>query len=200
MRLITERVLASGGRGMRELLPDTPLTRQKLRGSAADVSARLSKPEALQTALLGKDMEIVAILDELIDRKDIFIPGSEVRSGREFPAITNWLGVVCECSSLGVQVTSRRSTEPLARLRRLIVSLYSSESDKKQLAWILGRSEALGSADGDGLGKELETFMLEHTPSQVLKELVFCSHEKLSVALRHLRCPPPETTQTTSGG
>lgn len=42
-------------------------------------------------------------------------------------------------------------TQPLARLRRLILQIYSSDDDQKQLSWMLRRAAPLGDLQKLGL-------------------------------------------------
>jgi hypothetical protein len=189
LRKVTEQLIVRGGGELRRRFPVHDSARVVLRGSAGEISGKLSKSQALQIALLGEDSELVAILDDLIENGEIVIPSSEVRKAFDFPREENWSGAFCECCNLGVHVIGRIKAQPLARLKRMILDLYSSESDRKQLAWILGRSKALGNVDSEGLGKELERFMRGHSPAEALKELVLANHEKLTLALQHLRSP-----------
>jgi hypothetical protein len=149
----------------------------------------LSKPEALQILLLGTDVELVKLFDHLVDEERIVIPVTEIRNALSSAPRRSWAGAYCQCSSLGLRVIGTFKLEPLARLRRLILDLYESEEDKQQLAWMLGRAAAVGSATSNGLGQEVERFIVSRGPAAVLEELVFPNHDKLRKALQFVRAP-----------
>jgi hypothetical protein len=137
--------------------------------------------------MLASDANIVSAIDFAVLRGQIIIPPSETRVAKASAETHSWIGAHCECSQLGVRVVSREGTQPPARLRRLISEMYTSPSESKQLAWMLGRAAAVGGIREDTLGREVERFILERSPTSALRELVFCSHEKLTQALANLR-------------
>jgi hypothetical protein len=187
IRILLADVIARGQARIRSRFPVGGAATTKLKGSAADLAGRLSKPEALQLLMLANDETIVAALDALVSRGEIVIPPSETRIAMASAEMYSWNQLHCECSQLGVRVVSREGHQPLARLRRLILQVYTSASDRKQLAWMLGRASAVDGIQDDALGREVERFILEKSPSSVIRELIFPSHEKLTGALAHVR-------------
>lgn len=188
-RILLAEVIGREQGRIRARFPVSDSHSNKLKGSAHDIASRLSKPEIFQVLLLAGDQAIVAALDELVGRKEIAIPPSETRTAMASAEMHSWNRVFCECSELGVRVVSREGHQPLARLRRLILQVYNSASDKTQLAWMLGRSSAVENVQEDMLGGDVERFIREKSPSSVIRELIFPSHEKLTEALTHVRAP-----------
>jgi hypothetical protein len=186
LRLLLAETITLQQAEFRSRFPSGGSSASKLKGSAADISNRLSKPEALQVLMLASDASIVSAIDSVVHRGEITIPSSETRVSMASAETYSWLGVHCECSELGVRVVSREGTQPLARLRRLILQMYTSPSERKQLAWMLGRAAAVGGIQEDTLGREVEKFILERSPASALRELIFGSHEKLTQALANL--------------
>jgi hypothetical protein len=179
LRRVVEHVIAVGGAELRASLPPEGA---RFRATARAIAETLSKPEALQIALLATDQQIARCVDEVIYDGEILIPDSEIREDRSGFEVRTWQGVSCECSNLGFRVATSHSAEaPLARLKRLVLSLYSGETEKKELSW------ALRSTGGHALGEKLEEFISNQDPAAVLSRFIFSSPEKVQRSAEHLR-------------
>ena len=166
-------------RSIRQRLP------KGLTGSTSEITRNLTKPQAVQLLLLARSEDIVASIDDALEKRHIVIPPTEVRS--ESPSAPNatWLGAYCECSDLGVRVVvpAKTTTMALARLRRLVLAVYSSDHDRETLQW------RLRGLPGATLGQRLEHYISENEPHNILKDLLFIAPDKLRAATNHLRCP-----------
>jgi hypothetical protein len=80
----------------------------------------------------------------------------------------------------------------LARLRRLIVSVYEKENEKEVLAW------NLRGAKGSTLEAQLEHYINKFDPEVVLQNLIFVSPKKVHSSLVHLRAPHLKIPQSQS--
>ncbi len=179
---ITSRVLRRLGSEVREELANVRGFQDLFRGSPEDIAAQCSKPHALQVMLLAEDAQIVASIEELIEQKAIKIPTSEKRHPQASAPLPSWAGAYCECSDLGVRVIGNdRASNPLARLKRLILSLFPSDSDQEELNWVVR------TADGKTLGQKLERFMEATSPAEIVDRIVLASPSRLRKALEHVK-------------
>ncbi len=185
LRLLAEEILRDAGQELRKRFPRHNEFQEALRGSASDIANRLSKPQTLQLLLLATDSQLVASIDKSVEKKAIRIPPTETRYAVYGRPVPSWSGVRCDCSDLGLRVVGVNHTSgpanPQARLKRLILSTYSKDEDKRQLEWILR------NAQGATLGEKIENFIGAEAPRVVLERLVFTSQEKLLRSFEHLR-------------
>jgi hypothetical protein len=179
IRKITEHVINIGGAELRANLPPE---NARFRAAASVIAESLSKPEALQVALLATDQQIFQSVDEAIYNREILIPDSEVRGDPTGFSARSWQEVSCECSSLGFRVVANHSgLTPLARLKRLVLNLYSGEDERKELWW------ALRSINGHTLGEKLEGYINTLDPVVVVSRFIFSSPEKVQGSVEQIR-------------
>jgi len=158
-----------------------PLLQDRKSGSKkSDIAGKLAKPEAIQLILLAKDSEVISAIDRLVERRTIVVPESEVRFSPA-KATNTWQHVRCECSSFGFRVAAHHSSlSPLARLKRLVLSLYD-QADQDDLLFELRKMSGATAAE------RLERLIATREPSFILESFVFASRKALLRSLEHLR-------------
>src|SRR5207247_7045910 len=158
------------------------LTQSLFRGSNEDAVKRLSKPQTMQVVLMARDREIVAAIDECIEKGGIAIPATEIRKSPVDFQYRTWADSHFECSRLGLRIVGdKERASPSERLNRLIRALYRDEADAKQLGW------RLRHIAGSTLGQKLESFISTESPTEILRQFVFVSEGKLQSALTYIR-------------
>jgi hypothetical protein len=151
-----------------------------LRQSNEELVASLTKAEALQLLLVARDGDIVAAADALIQSGEIKIPTTEVRECFFGPPMRGWFRVEMECSDLGFRVVPVTRRIAMARLKRLILSIYSQASDSEQLEWLLQDTV------GNDIGAQVENFITFSSPDSVLEQLVISDIRKLRATFKNL--------------
>ena len=180
-RLLLTSLLQQKGKGLRSKLPSSGKWRSLFAAPGHEIAGKLSKPELLQLVLLASDDEIVASIDDLVERREIKVPPSEIRTAVTFLTARNWIGAKVSCSSLGIRVTGNMPPLSLARLRRLVLNLYAGEADRNQLYWLLR------NYSGDTLGEKVEALIDAEAPEDVLRTVAFSNQDKLREALSEIR-------------
>ncbi len=184
LRAICSRLIEQHGGNFRPQFSADSKYKNLWRGSASEIAARMTNGQALQIILLALDEDILAAIDGCIDASEISIPSTEVRRARVAFPYLNWAYAHFECSRLGTRVVgSDENTNPNARLKRLLLAIQKNEADISQLQW------RLRSAQGTSMGEKIENLILAETPTEIVKQLVFASEEKLRAALQHIRAP-----------
>jgi hypothetical protein len=152
-----------------------------LRGPAAQITRDLQKPELLQILLLADDQTIVAAAEDLITKRSLYIPPLETRYARDFFGVRSYFDPLCQCSELGIRVFSNnRIASPSARLKHLILSIFSGGSNPGLLAFRLRK------ISGNTMGQKLEKYLSSHEPYQALSELVLLTPELMRAACEHV--------------
>jgi hypothetical protein len=146
-------------------------------------ASALTKAEVLQLLLLLTDREIVGGIDDLVERRTIEVPPLETRAALCYAPLRNWLGGAhCEASTEGVRVVPHGWPRfGLARLKRLVLSVYEKENEKDVLSW------HLRGCKGSTLEAQLEHYINKFDPEVVLHNHIFVSPKKVRSSLVHLR-------------
>lgn len=150
--------------------------------SGAKIASQLSKPQSLQVILLKSDQMITSIVDRLVDDRTIKIPPTEIRRMVVCNPVPSWAGVYPECSDLGVRVVGKSgASNPLARLRRLILEIHKSDEAKAQLRW------SLRHIPGSTIGAQLDVLLARESPASLLQSMVISNISMLRGALAHMQ-------------
>lgn len=180
LRLIATDLLSESN-GLRHHLSNLK-TFARLAGSATQIASQLSAAQCLQVILLGSDKMIAASLDRLIAADTIKVPASEIRSAKlANNSVQGWHQVKLEASCYGIRLMSLRPGLPLARIKRLIRAVYSTDQDSKDLRW------KLRYTTGDTLEQKLDTYLIENTPHAALSDHIFSSPDALEKAFSEIR-------------
>ena len=131
------------------------------------IGERLTKPEALQLCLLELNATLAALIDDLIENRDIKIPVTEIRRPAAASWIRSWAGSYCEASDLGLRVVGPTPAPTAqARLRRLVTEVSGSD-----LAFVVRNQQ------GTDLDQRLEALIQENAPTRCYKEWSFSPGE-----------------------
>jgi hypothetical protein len=101
---ICAKLLEQGGH-LRAQFPPA-LNQSVFRGSNEDVVKRLSKQQTMQVVLMARDQEIVAAIDECIEKGTISIPATEIRKSPVDFQYRTWADSHFECSRLGLRIVA----------------------------------------------------------------------------------------------
>ncbi|MGW7381596.1 hypothetical protein [Streptomyces sp. NPDC054794] len=186
IRALTAWLLDNTQGTLREVCADL-----KLRGSAEGIVASMGRAELMQLCLVMSDREIIQGIDTLIYKKIINVPVTEIRR----PPINGdsafgTFHMSAELGNHGVRIRSENMHLAPLRLRNLIERMYrlSDVADRDELEW------QLRTASGDTLEARLENYLLDRSPSAVVKSLVLArkSNAVAACELLTLRDGAPE--------
>ncbi len=152
------------------------------------------KPEAWKRAHLLQELwcrpsrDVVKGIDSLVangirgETPNIKVPSGEVRRSPLVEIHTGPHELRAELGEYGVRFLASSREFPIRRLRRLVNRLYElgSESERHELAW------QLRHVDGQDLADQLDDFLLQSTPYEVVQTLVLARHANLDKALSEL--------------
>lgn len=180
LRQIVEALLVEHKNTIREKI--SPPFESMFKASAANISQKLSKAQLLQVALIASNRSIAAVIDNLIDEQKIKIPSTEVRRLVDAAPLDSWTGAYPECSDLGIRILGvGKSSNPLARLKRLICQVYNSSESRAQLRWLLRQ------IPGSTMGQQIEALIAMETPSRLLRDMIVSNIHILQSALTQLK-------------
>lgn len=165
------------------LLGRCPLLLEERKAGAkkSDIAGKLTKANSMQLILLASDGGVVSAIDRLIEQRTIVIPDSEIRFSPTRVTPT-WQHVRCECSNLGFRVAALHSAlAPLARLKRLVLSLYDKPENLDDLLFELRKMT------GATAEEKLERLIATRDPSFILESFVFANRRALLKSLENLR-------------
>jgi len=181
LRVLASTLLASHPGAIRSQLLAAGTHQKRWAASPSTIAEGLSTPECLQVVLVVSDQDIARVLDRSIDSGSIRVPYAEVRTSMRVPSRPGWHGVTCECSSLGVRVTSRRRSIGPRRLQRLVLSLHADDKDTPSLQWKLRHTP------GSTVGEKLEVYIHSADPSEAVKQLIMTDATRLLSAVAKTR-------------
>ncbi|MFE7167203.1 hypothetical protein [Streptomyces sp. NPDC057616] len=156
----------------------------QLRGSASQIVNGMGRAELMQLCLTMSDRDIIQGIDTLVHQEVISVPRSEIRrppinGDSAFGAFR----LSAELGSHGIRTRSARMNLATLRLRSLVEDMYrlSDVADREELEW------QLRDATGDTLEARLENYLLEQSPSSVVKSLVLARKSNAVAACEILR-------------
>jgi hypothetical protein len=155
--------------------------RDVLSGSSEEISKRLSKSQCLQLILLMPDNVIIQYLESLIDQAIIRIPPTEIRDPVLSRGRGGYFNITSECSNLGVRFISKTRDISLARLKRLIKTIYKDGDKSEQLSWVLRKEE------GESPYEKLDRYLHLKEPRAIVNDLLLSNKEHLTKTLEILK-------------
>jgi hypothetical protein len=180
MMVICEQIISRGKHVVRGKIPES--FSGLFAAKSSEIVSKLSKPQLLQVSLISTDKTIAAVIDDLVTDQKLKIPITEVRTLVAAAPAPSWTGAVPECSDLGIRVIGRgAASNPLARLKRLILEIHKSEDAQAQLKW------SLRQIPGSTIGDQLEALMCAETPGKLLRNMIVSNISMLKSALSRLR-------------
>lgn len=179
-RLILDGLIESYSKEIRQLFPNRAEIKGKFDKNPKYITDSLNKAECLQLILLLSDDKIIEILESLIEKSIIEIPATEIRSTLiKGPYHGGWVTTNIECSKNGVRTTANGLG--LARLEKMIKTIYITSSDLELLDW------KLRHVDGQSRFEKLDKYIFSKEPHQILSDLILNSPAQLKKAIELLR-------------
>lgn len=162
--LVKRALCSTSGPMLRKCLAE----KRGLRGDADGIANALTAEEQHQLLLVIPDREIVALTDDIIAKRLIEIPPSEVRRPRTYAPIRNRKDSGTQISSLG---TESNRHNPLVHLFGRIWNTFEKLGLMDDLAWRISHSKGNAS----NLRHELMDFLRANGPEAAVKALVLPS-------------------------
>lgn len=138
---------------------------KKINKSPEEIADSLTAEEQHQLLLMLSDEDLVSFIDELIIKRDIVIPPSELRTPKTYsPGLPKDVGTCL--SSLGIRSLSH---PPVVELAASIWSTYESLSLLDELQWRLRNHKA------PTVRHSVINYIRARGPAQTIKELILVS-------------------------
>lgn len=162
---------------------------KNVEGSPEKITSALSPEEQHQLLLLLTDKDIVNLVDELVCRKEIRIPPSELRKPKTY-AYGKVRDNDSQLSSLGMRSTGH---PPIIELAALIWNAYTELGITNDLAW------RVRGHIGTSLRHSVMNFIRSRGPKAGVKELILPSRDVTSHIGEYLKFQifPEEDEDTT---
>ncbi|MFS0793069.1 hypothetical protein [Microbacterium sp. 1P10AE] len=147
-------------------------------GSAAEMTAGLSRAQLLQLTLLAEEDAVAAALDRLVRRGDISVPLGDVRRTVTANSRSGAFSLRAELGHYGVRFVADDLGVALLRQRRLLNQLYvrDASADVQELEWQLRGIEI------EDLDERLENFFQTRSPKEALQRLVLARKTNMVTA------------------
>jgi hypothetical protein len=157
--LVKAALQSKDGKALKECLGAV----KGLRGKPDEVVASLTKEEMQQLILMLQDVEIVRLLDDLIARREIDIPASELRGAKTYVRMHHF-DRRSQLSCLGARSTQH---PPTVHLYAEICNTYRKLGIADELAWRVRRGSS------SSLEHAVMDFIRTNGPQAAIKELIF---------------------------
>ncbi|WP_277586811.1 hypothetical protein [Psychrobacillus antarcticus] len=143
--------------------PQNSAVSKKFSGSAEHISKNVTLNECFQLILLFKNIDIISALEDLINKNQIIIPHTEIRSSYFGYNIAGSLNLKCEVSNLGFRFISKNRGLSSLRLKHLIMSIYK---DEEEIDWKLRLIE------GKDFNDKFDNLLMNENPKQIVRDFL----------------------------
>jgi hypothetical protein len=131
--------------------------------------------------LLATDVQLAEEIERVIERGELSIPATEVRTSQLLRMSGGWFDINWECSIRGLRPISARRNLGVARVRELIKDLYSGDRGLSNLTWKIRHTP------GENVIDKLDLYVRSEPPANIIRSMFLDSHDNLKAVFASLK-------------
>lgn len=153
---------------LRKVLEGKSQFKKILIGFPEKIVDGLNKSQIAQLILVVSDQKIINTVEKMIDKNNIIIPVTELRSPHYAYGFSSWLESNCQCSRFGIRTNPVEINASILQLKNVLKQIYTEDEEKRKLL-----EHKLRFEQGMTTFEKLDNYLHREDPKNIIKTMIF---------------------------